>query len=269
MFRDGNAGNWRFETAMPKPLTHMAVAVVGDEIFFCGGFNNAHPGESVSDFFSFNKITKSWTTHPNLPGDRAGGGLVLLGTNNGSATFLYAGGVDRPGRSNDNLVDYGSAWEITLSANGNEQWKDRAPMPNPRNHMGATTAVCANGRSRHFYVGGQHKEMEANGNQASMSEYDSRDGAWSERKPLPVGTGHISSSVVAYGCGLFVIGGVVDSGNGGQNSDAVWWYSVEEDDWIQIGSLPFGVKTPVCDIRWNNMVCAAGGQTFTAWLGLK
>jgi Kelch motif len=272
MFRSRADSNWTYETDLPEPLTHMAVTALGNRMFFCGGFRGAHPGKSVDRCFYYNKGSKVWRSLPRLPGNRAGGGLVLLDSSNTTARLFYAGGVDRVDNSNKLLIDYGSAWEIEVPLDDgggarNATWKQRADLPNPRNHMGAATAVCANGTRRHFYIGGQHREMEGNGNQASVSEYDPNSASWVERKPLPTALGHISASVVGYGCGVFVVGGVQNSEDGGDMSSAVWWYDATVNNWTKVGSLPLAAKTPVCDIRWSHMVCVTGGKTFMAWIG--
>lgn len=257
MFRKGKASAWRKTASLPSPLTHMAVTSIGDTMYFCGGFNDAHPGESVSDCFSYNRVSDKWSTLPSLPGDRAGGGLVHLY----GSKLLFAGGVDRPTKSNKNLKDHGNTWELDLK-DVKAGWKGRAPIPNPRNHMGATTVIC-DGKRRHFFVGGQHKEDEAVANQASVSEYNAADGTWTKLAPIPKPTGHISSSVVAYGCGFLVIGGVY---NGLVKSSDVRWYDAKADVWHHLGHLPSAAKTPVCGLRWNNLICVVHKKVYIAVL---
>jgi N-acetylneuraminic acid mutarotase len=255
--RTGAESTWRYISQMPKPLTHCATTAIADTMYFCGGFNDAHPGESVSDCFSFNRVSGNWSTLPSLPGDRAGGGLVNL---NGTK-LLYAGGVDRPERKNTGLVDYGSAWELDL-ADQESGWAERASMPSPRNHMGSAAVECgADGGRRYFWVGGQQVENEPAGNQPTVNEYVLSKGAWEPRADMPTPTGHISSSVVGYGCGFFLVGGVH---NGGTESNEVWYYSAADDTWDQTVNLPQGAKTPVCGLRDNALVCAVGANTYKA-----
>jgi hypothetical protein len=131
--------------------------------------------------------------------------------------------------------------------------------------MGAASAQCGKDvEKRHFVVGGQHAEFELTDNQATLSEYLSRPGRWVNRRPMPNPTGHISSSVLPYGCGILVLGGVR---NGEKLTSDIWWYSASEDDWHMIGELPVVAKTPICDIAWSTLICVVEKNVYTAQLG--
>ena len=244
--------NWVKLASMPGSIgiTHMATVSDGPNIYFIGGFLGKHPGKSVTTAFKLNVASNKWSYLPSLKGPRAGGGLIKVGIK-----LIFAGGVNRPTNSNKNMVDYGTVYELDLG-NMSKGWTvKKYNMPNPRNHM-AAVSVC----QKHFFIGGQKKENEFKGNQATVNQYLPSSGKWVTKAPLPTGTGHISYSVLAHqgSCGIFVIGGII---NGRKLIGTVWYYSVSADKWSYAGEFPRGVQTPICQLKWNKIICATGAGT--------
>lgn len=241
---------WERLADLPEPaVTHMAQVVLdGDTFCGAGGFIGADPGRSGNQFWCYNRKEKTWKRLADLPGDRAGGGLVRIGDK-----LLFSGGVDRENDSHSVYVDYGTTWTLEYKVPGAEWVDTNQTMPNPRNHQAAVD-TCG----RILFIGGQHKVDEHRGNQDTVSEWLVDEGKWSENPPavLPFSVGHISASVMAYKCGVIVVGGI---GNGRTLSNKVLYWDSLSNTWSQIGTYPRVVATPVCGIVDDNLMCATAG----------
>jgi len=243
----------RLKDVPPPTATHYAQATDGsDTICFVGGYLGAHPGASGHEAFCFDRTTNSYRILPDLPEDRAGGGLVTV-KKDGKRTLVYAGGVDRLYNSFYKHIDYGTTWTLELDVKGAKWELVEEEMPEPRNHM-AAISVCG----RHLFVGGQKKIDEHGGNLAVISEYIPHNRTWSKYppQPLPFPLGHVSASVMAYKCGIIIVGGIT---NGKNYSDKVLHWDAETDKWSTIGRYPLRIATPVCGIVGNEVMCSTGG----------
>jgi len=254
-----SSSKWVKKKGLGSPIsTHMAQAVYvdnsgssnGDTIFLVGGFDGKHPGMSINNAFSYNRRTNRYSKLPNLPANRAGGGLALV---NGD-TLLFAGGVDRPKMAFENHRDHGTTWTLNFKKPGAKWTRMADDMPSPRNHMAAVN-VCG----RILFVGGQRKVDEKMGNSVVVSEWLPKLQRWSKNPPapLPFPLGHVSASVMAYKCGLIVVGGIT---TGRTLSNKVLHWNSASDKWSTIGIYPHRVSTPVCGIVGNELMCATGGD---------
>lgn len=240
---------WEKRSPMPQPLTHVAQAVSGTLFCGAGGYWDRHPGMSVSSVFCYEASTDAWMRLPNLPADRAGGGMVFH-EHAGARELIFAGGVDREFNSLRKHTDFGTTWRLDLN-NLADGWRNAgATMPNPRNHM-AGIATCG----RYFFVGGQHQEEEANGNQNTVSEFLPAENRWRNVAPMPIKLGHISASVMAYRCGVLVVAGTTQ---GYKRSSAVFYYDAAKNFWKKVGDLPVACTTPVCGVNGQTVMCATG-----------
>lgn len=244
------SAEWEKLAPMPEPLTHMAQAVSGNWFCGAGGYLDRHPGKSVSSVLCYHATTNRWVRLPNLPGDRAGGGMVFH-QKNGKNELIFAGGVDREFNSLAKHTDFGTTWRLNLNSISQGWQNTGATMPNPRNHM-AGVSTCG----RYFFVGGQHEESEANGNQDTVSEFLPESNTWKNVAPLPIKLGHISASVISYQCGILVIAGTTQ---GFKRSSDVFYYSAGTNKWKKVGNLPVACTTPVCGIYGQTVMCATGG----------
>ncbi len=245
---------WERLADMPAKVTHVAQWTDGENTFCgVGGYDGDFPGTSGNSCFCFNRITNEFTRLPNLPGDRAGGGLVRI-MRNGKKVFVYAGGVDRTMPSFREHIDYGTTWTLEYETNGAKWEKVKDDMPDPRNHMAAVESC-----GRYYFVGGQKKVDEQKGNSVTVSEFLVDSLTWKKQPPapLPIPLGHVSASVIAYRCGIIVVGGIT---NGRKMSNAVFYYNSATNKWSQIASYPHKVATPVCGIVGDELVCATGGE---------
>lgn len=239
-----NAG-WRRLADMPLDLTHVAQAAVETRFYTCGGFVGTAPGKSVADCFVFHLPNNTWSRMPSLPSDRAGGGMVYIEQSN---ALFYASGTQRPFGEYVG-IDKAESWMLFL-ADMEKGWVRKNDMPNPRNHMVATSVG-----GRYYFLGGQHQNRETTDNQATVQEYDFWKDVWVSRKPMPIPVGHISASTVAYWNGILVIGGI---NNGRLLSNRVHYYDIFADTWTFVGRFPRNVQSPVCDKADRQLFCATG-----------
>ena len=247
---------WRQMDDLPLPdgISHCAYAVKGNVLYTCGGYNGGHPGPGMKKCLKFtgtNPPGSQWSTLPDLPAERAGGGMILDSASN---TLLYATGASRPDpKRRLYTIDHDDVWELNLN-NLNAGWQTKPKIPYKGNHMGFVT-VKYQGKERHYYHGGQSGEAENDTNQNTMYEWIQSSSQWIKRQDLPIGRGHYSSSVVPYKeCGFLIFGGRYNSG---PTSD-VTYYDIGNDRWTTIGDLPEAVKTPVCDISDGVAYCQTG-----------
>ena len=83
-------------------------------------------------------------------------------------------------------------------------------MPVRANHMAAATL------GSHLYLlGGQSRGAEGCSNKDDVYRYSAATDAWERLPPMLRPRGHIASSVLPYGDGLLVVGGVHDRRDGG------------------------------------------------------
>lgn len=246
--------SWERLADMPEILTHMALWHDNQDICGAGGFIEPNPGMAVSHMFCLNRATNTWRSLPNLPENRAGGGLILTTDAVGKRQFIYSTGMDRETNSFAKQFDYGSTWSLDIDTPG-ATWQSGHPdIDMPRNHIGSVE-TCG----RYFFVGGQFKTNEYTGNQARVDEWLPNERRWSKTPPapLPFGFGHISSSVLPYNCGMIVIGGIA---NKRTIIDSVLYWEPIRNEWHLIGKYPHIVMTPICGIHGKKIYCATGGE---------
>jgi hypothetical protein len=258
------SGSWKQLDDIPLAtgLTHTGFTRIGENVVaMCGGYVGAHPGRATEKCLMFNISKPSgsqWVILPDIPGQRAGGGLwhdVL------SNTLTFATGAVRPDPNPLHTYDRFDVWILDM-ANVSSGWKNTTNSPYGANHVGATT-VWYRGKQRHYILGGQHGEMEAWTNQDVMFEWDVPNKLWVPRARMLEGRGHFSSSTMPYnGCGFFIAGGRL---NGPITAD-VSYYDIGTDSWHRMGALPLALNTPICDVAGTTLYCNTGrvGNPF-AW----
>jgi hypothetical protein len=106
-------------------------------------------------------------------------------------------------------------------------------------------AKDGSGNARHFFLGGQKAEGEANDNFSKNYEWDAVNEGWIARADIPMPRGHFSSSTRSIGCGFLIAGGTA---NGMSKISDISYYDKDSDKWTKIGNLWTSINTPVCDI---------------------
>jgi N-acetylneuraminic acid mutarotase len=147
----------------------------------------------------------------------------------------------------DGVSDTGEHTVLTAAG-----WVTRAPMPNPRNHLGAAAIG-----SVLYVVGGRHGWDEAAGDQSSLHEYDPATDSWRERAPFPQPASEIAASTFATSSGnLIVVGGSVA---GAHPTAAVFIYDPNHDSWGRLPDLP--------EPRKGAVAAQIGDEIIVTWRG--
>jgi Ca2+-binding RTX toxin-like protein len=250
---------WTRIADLPEPISHAPVVVDGDTAYLLGGFVGDHPGPSTDHVWKYDTATNTWSEGPPLPERRGAGGGAIVGR-----TIHYFGGVDRPA-GQDVYVDEEEHWALDLDA-AEPAWEARAPLPNPRNHLGGAAL-----EGKVYAVGGQHGGDEAGGNQGEVDVYDPATDAWARVADLPAPRGHIGATVL--GGRLYAIGGSVNGGTNGLPTAEVTAYDVGADAWAVQTPLPAPRKSPVVgtiESPEGQLISSTGngsGATATTWIG--
>ena len=131
---------WHRLHDMPYGFTHAQGLVVGNQIWFVGGYQGNHPGPGETKVWRYDTTTDTWANGPDLPELRGAGAAAVIGR-----TIYFTGGMDAT-----RTIDEGTTWSPNLE-NLAAGWVRKADLPNPRNHV---AGAALNG---YFYViGGQH-----------------------------------------------------------------------------------------------------------------
>lgn len=227
MSADAWACDLRGSTPRWTPLPRMPLAAQGnthagnaaDEasqtIYLAGGMAMRAGRQGLDDVYTADDVlalhtpTATWKRLPPLPAPRFGGGLALL---DGELHFASGGTVDGSragGRADAFTADHDQHWALSL-ADPTRGWRARAAVPVRANHMAAATLG-----SYLYLLGGQSRGAEGCSNKDDVYRYSAATDAWERLPPMLRPRGHIASSVLPYGDGLLVVGGVHDRRDGG------------------------------------------------------
>lgn len=237
-------------------VTQNGFAVVGDNVYICGGFVGAVKGPTTDLCYildPFEAAGQQWTPFASLPnGGRGGGGMIFDSEQN---ALIFAGGALRI-PPND-TVDFQDTWLFSLDNPGNG-WVLKAPIPYASNHIGSVTAYDENGQEHHFFAGG--RSLEQGAMTSKHFEYVASSNTWIQRQPLPSPGILVAASSRPFACGYITIGG---QSTGGTKHSDVSYYSIATNEWNKIGDLPAVVSSPVCDIGrdTNTIYCKTGDTT--------
>jgi len=244
---------WRRMDDFPIKLgvTHAATIIVGSKMYIIGGYLGGNwgvggIGQEVDFALEYDHQAspgEQWRFLPHLPAGRAGGGGFYSST---EEALVFAAGAVRPQEKSRDAVDKPDTWMLNLN-NLDAGWVLKADSPLLANHLQYATAIDSSGDERHYIMGGQIGKDEHDGNVDTMYEYSFEANEWIARANMPIPRSHASSSTRAYGCGLLIISGTT---NGNQRTSDISYYEPSSDTWRNIGQIPIGLNTPVCDISY-------------------
>ncbi len=248
------SNTWQRIADIPEAITHAPVVVDGATIYVLGGYVGDNPGGSTKHVWKLNTTTSTWSAGPDLPADRGGAGAAMLGR----TIHFYGGATRTAGQYND--TDRADHYVLNLDTG---IWSSAANLPNPRNHLGG---VALNGKV--YAIGGQRERFESSGNQTQVDVYDPASNTWGRAANLPLGRGHITSSVFTVSGRIMVVGGTVNGGDNGLASDDVLLYDPSTNVWLDLPPIPGIRKTPVASLSQNTLVVSTGagyGATSATW----
>lgn len=242
---------WTRIANIPQAISHSGQAFDSNTRTFwlAGGFlGNYYPGPSTIEVWKYSLQGNAWAVGPPLPAPRGGGALVKLGNE-----LHYFGGSTR--LNGVYLQDYGTHWVLDL--NGGQAWRTTtksgqmlAPMPNPRNHLGAITL---NGKI--YAIGGQHLGDEVHGEQSEVDVYDPVTNRWTPAASMPRPIGHIMADVFVRGGRIGIASGVTLQKVKLAN---VIEYDPLTNAWAELAPLPAAREAPVSGLVGNQIVVTCG-----------
>lgn len=193
---DPAADTWTAAGEIPEGVNHAGFAALGGKLYIVGGFREStfQPTGAVR---IYDRATGEWRDGAPMPTRRGALTLAVLDGRIHAIGGTAAGDGDRAPHEhgapqNDNSVGTHEAYDPAADA-----WTRMAPMPTPRNHLGAGVV----GRRIHVVGGRVAGDMEL----TTHEVYDPATKAWSAGPPLP--TGRSGIAVVSHGDRLYVFGG--------------------------------------------------------------
>lgn len=248
---DPVTNTWSRRADMPTPTTHRNPVLLGDTVWFAGGFLGDNPGPATAQVWKYDWHGDRWFPGPALPEPRGGGALIEVG---GRLHYLGGYGPDR------NLSE-SEHWILE-----NTGWQPATPLPRPRGHFGA---AVLNGEL--YVVGGTVRHDPVQIDVDWVDRFDPSAGIWREMVSLPEPTSHIESSIFVRKGRLIIIGGRNNTSLP-QALDLALTYDPTTDSWLPISRVPdrrlgalglpigdslyFGVGTDTRYLPWDSRIWA-------------
>ena len=193
---DPTADRWTSAGEIPEGVNHAGFAATGGRLYIVGGFQDRTftPTGAVR---IYDPRAGGWRDGAPMPTPRGALAVAVLDGRIHALGGTAARSGDRAphehgARRKDNSVGTHEVYDPAADA-----WTRLAPMPTPRNHLGA--GVIA---GKIHVVGGRvDGDMEL----TTHEVYDPATNAWSAGPPVP--TGRSGIAVVTHGARLYVFGG--------------------------------------------------------------
>jgi N-acetylneuraminic acid mutarotase len=188
--------NWSSLGPIPEGVHHAAFAQVGGRLYILGGFRETS-FDPVPNVRIYDLASGQWSEGAPMPTPRGAAGFTVLD----GRIHVIGGNIEDPEHVHDHE---GARVTEDRSVNTHEaydpatdSWTQLAPMPTPRNHLGAATL---NGRI-HAVVG----RADGNFTMTTHEIYDPATNAWITGPPVP--TGRSGVAAVEHGGYVYVFGG--------------------------------------------------------------
>lgn len=237
-------------------VTHAGIATDGTDIFLAGGYtaNNSGTGQifGTREVWRYVVATDSYTRLPDLPVARSAGQLEYLG-----GSLYYFGGTNR-----SRTADTPELYILDL-AGGADSWREGAPLPNARNHMGSTVLG-----GKIYAVAGQHDHDQQLITQADVHAYSPESDSWERLADLPLAVSHIANSTFVLDGRIIVAGGEVDHLKPVAD---VFAYTPETNTWTPLSELPRALQSAVARSVGGQVVVtggSGGGWRAETYLGV-
>lgn len=234
------------ENGDPWACTHNGFAIVGDTVWIAGGRVGSHPGKVTDRVWWYIISQDIWLDGPTLPVPAAGGGLARVGRK-----LHYVGGFDATARCD---VNYHLVYDLDNPVAAWQDFTDRSPMPEERNHFG--TAVLG---GKIYTIGGQNGHdpgcvARPGRDNAIVHVYDPVSDTWTRIADYPWRDSHMEPGTFATDGKIFVVGGQLQG-------DRVVSYDPATDTWTELTDfqLPDPVLAPVARILGEQMYVLTGG----------
>ena len=233
---------WKRIKDLPEAWTHAGVAVDGADIYLAGGYRNepncTRAEVATRTVYKYDTKTDTWSTPlPPLPQARGSGGLVRLGRE-----LHFFGGTDTK------RADKADHWALSLDGGS---WEPRAPLPNPRSHMGFTVLG-----GKIYAIGGQYCYEGCAKTQRLVHRYDPATNAWTRVADLPESLSHHTSSTFVMENRIVVVGGEKAHTRHVKNVRA---YDPTTNTWTELTPLPSEGNAGVAGVVGGTLFYTGGG----------
>lgn len=223
---DPQTNVWKSLADKPTPVSNVAAAVIGGEIFVPGGILDS--GQATNVLEIYDPRSDSWSRGAPLPQPVGSYALAAF-----EGKLYLFGGFD--GR---NFL--GTVYEYDP---GQDAWRSKAPLTSPR----ALAGAAVSGGKVHL-LGGYDGKRALDLNQIYQPDQDDgRVNPWSEGVRLP--QGRYAMGVTSISEILYLVGGTGDQAQAGTPlvfiTDLDSWQPVElpfEESWSYLGLAPLGTQ---------------------------
>ncbi|HTP96742.1 MAG TPA: kelch repeat-containing protein [Burkholderiales bacterium] len=233
---DPASDKWAKKKTMPLLSHHVGVTEANGKIYVMGGFKYPDSGpaawQPIDNAWEYDPAADSWKALAPMPTKRGSPVAVALG----GKVYVIGGATTSPGQSVVHPTiahrSVGVVEEYDIAGNS---WRERTPMPTPRNHA---TAGAVNGKI--YVIGGRvGTSFVSNGssNIDVVEEYDPATDAWGPpRARMPSARSATASGV--YQGRIYVTGGE------GQNAQMMYTFRALEaydpaaNRWTVLASMP-------------------------------
>jgi hypothetical protein len=225
---------WLEMPPMLEGANHAGIAVLGNTIYFAGGFRaRRHNGEKDS-FISFHPASNQWEWLPPLP--LARGAISLAGLDG----KIHAIG----GRRNNVVLDEHDVYDVVSG-----QWTKAAPLPSARDHAGVGVL---NGRIH--IMGGR---LGATDDNISLHDiYNPENDSWSAAPPMP--TARSAGAYAVYKDMLFFLGG--ECTLDGANFDDTEAFDPASNSWRIFDPMPVPLHGQAAGAIGAHLYMASGSD---------
>jgi N-acetylneuraminic acid mutarotase len=246
---DPATNRWTRLANMPEAFTHASGVVVGNTIWFVGGYRGNHPGPGYTHVWKYDTAADKWSRGPDLPAPRGAGAAALVGR-----SIHFFGGLD-----NTRGADKADHWALDLD-NQAAGWVRKASLLRARNHL---SAASVNGQL--YAIGGQLDEEEKQVSLTNVERYDPATNTWTRVASLPGPRSHTTSGTFVHKGRIIVVGG--ETGFEKVRRE-IFSYDPAANKWTQIGLLPSARSTVVAGVAGNTLIVSTGNSPFetaTTW----
>jgi N-acetylneuraminic acid mutarotase len=250
---DPSTDAWTSGSDIPEGLNHAGFVHLDGRLYLVGGFRET-TFEPIADVRVYDIGTGTWSDGSPMPTARGAMAVTVLDGR------IHAIGGNVAGReavhdhdgsriTTDNSVAIHEAFDP-----GSGLWERLAPMPTPRNHIGA---AVLNGRI-HVVGGRAEGNFELNAHEV----YDPVAERWETAAAVPTGR---SGVAVVEGAGLLYIFGGETFGFSPRTFDAAERYDPSSDRWERLPPMPtarHGLGAATVG-EWVHVISGGPGPGFT------
>ena len=249
---DPSRNLWTRLTDMPdRGVTHAGMTSDGRAIYYAGGYvaDSSWTAQvfGTRSAWRYDPAADSYARLPDLPTECAAGQLAYLDGK------LHLFGGTNPARTQDISAHY----VLDLAAGSGAAWKLVAPLPQPRNHLGA--AVLG---GRIYAIGGQTGHDAQLVTHPEVFAYDPSVDSWTRLPDLPRARSHISNSTFVMNGRIVVAGG--ETAHDVPMAD-VNAYDPLARSWSALSPLPTPRVSGVADVLNSSHFLWSGGGNAAGW----